>query len=126
MTVATLFPPKRFKGTAADRPPFNDSRLYIGLFHHKSYLPGAEVSGNGYSRVSVSLDDSSNWRALDDGTFANAREIVFPRCESDWGTVRYLGLCRGLHGPPQRWIEINNPTHLRPDEQAVFQKGNLA
>jgi len=124
--IAALFLPKRFSG-AADRQPSNDRRLYIGLFHRKSYLPGAEVSGAGYSRVSISrLSAPVDWRVLDDGTFANVSEIVFPRCESDWGEVRFFGLCRGLHSPPWRWIEINNPTHLMSAEQAVFPKGNLA
>jgi len=45
-----------------------------------------EVSGNGYSRVTIA-NNTTNWPAATGGVKRNANAIVFPQATGDWGVI---------------------------------------
>jgi len=47
---------------------------------------GTEVSGNGYTRQSVTFSAPSN------GATSNSSAVEFPQATGSWGTVAYIGL----------------------------------
>lgn len=70
-----------FGGTAFNAP----ANLFIGL--HSAYPneagTGAELSGNNYSRVSVT-NNSTNWPNYSADTKSNGTSITFPTASGNW------------------------------------------
>lgn len=95
------------------------STLYISL-HTTATTDaggGTEVSGNGYSRASVTVGDS-NWDATSgtDGKTANTNTITFPAPSGgNWGTITHFAVWDAstsgnmlLHGALQASKTIND------------------
>ena len=49
---------------------------------------GTEVSGNGYSRQSVTFDAATSGA----GTTANSGDVVFTAAGGSWGTITHIGI----------------------------------
>jgi len=49
---------------------------------------GTEVSGNGYSRQSVTFDAATSGA----GTTANTNDVVFTAAGGSWGTITHIGI----------------------------------
>lgn len=93
-------------GTFSD---FLENKLLDAVFRNTSYTPGAtlwiglftsnpndagggtEVSGNNYSRVSVTV--STTFSAASAGATSNTAAITFPTASgSGWGTISAIGI----------------------------------
>lgn len=77
-------------GAAAYSAP---ATLYVALF---TATPsdaggGTEVSGNNYSRVSVT-NNSTNFPAASSGAKSNGAAITFPQASGSWGVVTQFGI----------------------------------
>jgi hypothetical protein len=84
-----------FGGTQAPIP----ATLYFALF---TTAPsdsggGVEVSGNGYTRASLS-NTTSNWPSATSGSKSNAAQITFPSATGNWGAVVGIGIFDALSG----------------------------
>lgn len=73
--------------------------LYVGLWLDSNTLTDAsdgntagEVSGGGYSRVSIDNDTVTWGSATTDGTRKNAIAITFPSASGSWGTVNQVAI----------------------------------
>lgn len=78
-------------GAAAYTAP---ATLYIALFTAApgdDGTGGTEVSGNNYSRVSVT-NNATNFPAASAGAKSNGTEIAFPTASGSWGTVVAVGI----------------------------------
>jgi hypothetical protein len=78
-----------FGGTQAPIP----ATLHFALF---TTAPsdsggGVEVSGNGYTRASLS-NTTSNWPLATSGSKSNAAQITFPSAAGNWGAVVGIGI----------------------------------
>lgn len=70
-------------------------------------LEGAEVSGDGYNRVTV---NSSAWRAPTDGTISNNVNLSFAVPASDWGNVIACSLYDAqTSGNLLWWAAVDSP-----------------
>lgn len=67
--------------------------VYVGLHTADPGETGAtgEVSGNNYSRVSVT-NNSTNWPAASSGSKANGATITFATPSGSWGTVTHFSI----------------------------------
>lgn len=84
--------------TATFSKPTN---VYVSLHTGDPGQSGAnEVSGGGYTRVSVSAEDAS-WDApsgTTTRTIINAIAITFPNPSANWGTITHVGLWSAASG----------------------------
>lgn len=81
---------------------YSPPSIYVAL------IGVAEISGNGYARVSTVPAD---WTVSSGGAISNASEIAFPVATGDWGVVAEVALydapsggnqlVKGLSNPPQ-------------------------
>lgn len=78
-----------FNGSAITFP----STLYLGAFTTEidGNGTGTEVSGNGYTRITVSFTTSGDSRS-------NTAELSFPEATGTWGTVSHFGLIDAASG----------------------------
>jgi len=78
--------------------------LFISLHTGEPDGIDSEVSGDGYSRVSVSSGDFQ-WR---DNEITSVTEITFPEARGDWGTITYIGVSAGRFAPVLVYAPIAN------------------
>jgi hypothetical protein len=68
--------------------------VYIALFTTAPVdagTGGTEVSGNNYSRASVT-NNNTNWPAASSGSKSNGTTITFPTASGSWGTIVAFGI----------------------------------
>jgi hypothetical protein len=115
-----------FRGSAAPSIP---ATLYIGLFTADPVDTGTanEVSGNNYSRVSIS---TSNAFGAPSGTpaqsIANSSTITFPVASGSWGTITHFAIFDAAsNGNMLVGGALNTPQAIGLNTAAQFGVGSL-
>lgn len=112
-----------FRGTAYSFP----GTLYVGLY---TVAPsdaggGTEVSGNNYSRVSVTAN-TSNWAESTAGATSNSTAITFPQASGNWGTVVALGIFdASTSGNLLAWADLTTSKLVGNGDTPSFASGDL-
>lgn len=112
-------------GNAAYSAPSN---TYVGLY---TAAPtdaggGTEVSGNGYTRVTVA-NNATNWPAASGGAKSNGVAITFPTASGgNWGTVVAVGIFDAATlGNLLAWADLTTNKAVNDGDTAEFAIGDI-
>jgi len=83
---------------------------------------GTEVSGNGYSRQSVTFAAATS----PGGTTSNTGDITFTAAGGDWGTITHIGIHDALSGGNLLWHGAMTASKTVADGDTLqFSTGNI-
>jgi len=106
------------RGTSFTPP----STLYLALYtsNPTENDTGTEVSGNNYSRVTITFGSPSN------GSCSNNSDVLFPVASGSWGTISYIGIRDNSSGG--NLLIFGSTTvakQISANNRAVFKTGNV-
>jgi hypothetical protein len=83
---------------------------------------GTELSGNGYSRQSMTVTTASGTG----GTTSNSADITFTASGGDWGTVTHIGIHDASTGGNLLWHGVLTASKTVADGDTLqFSTGNI-
>jgi hypothetical protein len=83
---------------------------------------GTEVSGNGYTRQSVTFDAAST----PGGTTANSGDVSFTAAGGNWGTITHIGIHDASTGGNLLWHGAMTASKVVNDGDSLqFTAGNI-
>lgn len=100
------------------------STVYLGLYTASTGLetnsPSAEISGNNYSRQSVTFNAASS------GSSATSATVTFPAATGSWGTITHVAvLDASTAGNVLFWGAVTTSKTIDSGDTFQISSGNL-
>lgn len=100
------------------------STLYVGLFTASTGLetnsPSAEISGNNYSRQTVTFGAAAS------GSSASNATVTFPAASGTWGTITHVAIMdASTSGNVLFWGAVTTSKTIESGDTFQISSGNL-